>query len=128
MKFPKNPRQENLAFRELARGEDCTMMVPGVCSYNPETVVLAHSNSLADGKGMGYKSSDAEGVWACYACHSWLDQGKASREEKDRAFHRAQLRMIQRLQDIVTSPTSKPDKAEAALWALRKMSENSVTP
>lgn len=117
----KSPRRENKAFRDLAQGQDCTMNVPGVCNYNPETVVLAHSNSLADGKGKGLKAHDHTGVWACYACHSWLDQGRASAQEKQAAFEAAQLRMIYRLRDIATSPSIKPDRAQAARWALEEL-------
>ena len=118
MRFPKNPRRENKAFRDLARLQDCTMNVPGVCNYMPETVVLAHSNWMEDNKGKGYKAHDHTGVWACYACHSWLDQGRATDEEKRVAFTQAQARMIQRLADIATSPTAKPAHVEAARWAL----------
>ena len=35
----------------------------------------AHSNSLADGKGMGTKSSDVSCMALCVTCHHDLDQG-----------------------------------------------------
>lgn len=125
MSLQKTPSTHNQAFRDLARGQDCTMNVPGVCNYNPETVVLAHSNSMADGKGKGYKANDHSGVWACYACHTWLDQGKASREEKNAAFEAAQLRMIYRLADIASSPTVRQSTAAAAKWAIEEMAKES---
>lgn len=125
MSLQKTPSTHNQAFRDLARGQDCTMNVPGVCNYNPETVVLAHSNSMADGKGKGYKANDHSGVWACYACHTWLDQGKASREEKNAAFEAAQLRMIYRLADIASSPTVRQSTAAAAKWAIQEMAKES---
>lgn len=120
----KQPRRENAAFRALAQGQPCTMNVPGVCNYNPETVVLAHSNALADGKGKGYKAHDHTGVWACYACHTWLDQGRASKREKRLAFESAQVRMIQRLADIACSPTSRPSTVAAARWALEQLAQD----
>ena len=30
------------AIRKAARGEECTLNIAGVCSYDPETVVLCH--------------------------------------------------------------------------------------
>lgn len=122
--IPKNPHTVNLNFRALANGEDCTMRVPGVCNFNTETTVLAHSNSLKDGKGKGYKGNDHSGIFACYACHTWLDQGRAPAEERQAAFYRAQVRMIERLGEIVCSPTMRPDKVAAARWALEHIAED----
>ena len=59
------------------------MNVVGVCSYNPETTVLAHVNT--EGSTMGGKSDDFSGVDACYACHTWLDQHKGT--ELDELFY-----------------------------------------
>lgn len=116
--FSKNPSTRNQAFRDLARGEDCTAMIPGVCNFNPETTVLAHSNLMADGKGMGYKSDDSSGIFCCSSCHSFLDQGKATKEEKAAVFEKAQIRMIHRLGDIASNPAGKPRNVAAARWAL----------
>jgi len=57
-----------------ARGEQCTIRLPGICNYDPSTVVWAHSNRSADGKGIGYKASDEAGAYACYACHCVYDR------------------------------------------------------
>ncbi len=48
-------------------------MIVGVCNRNPETVVLCHSNALADGKGMGLKAPDTEAAFGCSSCHDVLD-------------------------------------------------------
>lgn len=57
--------------RESARGQDCTVRIPGTCNFNPETTVLAH---LPCGqKGMGMKGFDTVAVYACSACHDVLD-------------------------------------------------------
>lgn len=57
--------------RESARGQDCTVRIPGACNFNPETTVLAH---LPCGqKGMGMKGFDTVAVYACSACHDVLD-------------------------------------------------------
>lgn len=66
--------------RRAARGQDCTIEIPGVCNCNPETVVLCHSNELAAGKGMGLKAPDTEAAFGCSACHDVLD-GRAPRPE-----------------------------------------------
>ena len=46
--------------------------LPGICNFNSETVVLAHIR-LAGVSGMGMKSPDLIGAWACSACHDELD-------------------------------------------------------
>lgn len=72
---------------ESARGRRCVALIPGICNYQPETVVLSHLN----GGGMGIKQGDLFGCFACSACHAWLDSGWArdktmSRERRD-LFH-----------------------------------------
>ncbi len=89
---------------ESARGQHCTLRIPGVCNGNPETTVAAHSNQLVHGKGMGLKAHDCFAAWACSSCHTEIDQGsKLSRQEKDEywqeGFERTILQMF--LQQIV---------------------------
>jgi len=55
--------------RDSARGQDCQVRLPGVCNFNPETVVLAHKS----GAGMGTKSPDIHAAYACSACHDAVD-------------------------------------------------------
>lgn len=55
--------------------QDCFVRIPGVCNYNPETVVLAHLN----GGGMGMKVNDIFGAFCCSDCHDVLDGRKYSR-------------------------------------------------
>lgn len=52
------------------------------CGTRDGTVVAAHSNQSKHGKGRGIKASDQYVAALCYACHTWLDQGSASREAK----------------------------------------------
>lgn len=61
---------------QSARGQDCTVMIPGVCNGNSETVVAAHANWQEYGKGGALKAHDIFHARACSACHSELDQGK----------------------------------------------------
>ena len=44
---------------------------------------MAHSNQLRDGKGKGIKAHDYRVAVLCFDCHTWLDQGPASRVKKD---------------------------------------------
>ena len=60
----------NQKLRDDARGKSCTS-----CEADDETIVSAHANGNASGKGTGHKGSDALTAWLCYRCHSWLDQG-----------------------------------------------------
>lgn len=71
-------RTRSTAIRRSARGEECEIRIPGVCNRNQETVVLCHSNQLADGKGMGLKAPDTAAAYGCSACHDVLD-GRAPR-------------------------------------------------
>ena len=79
---------------DQARGRVCTLAVPGVCCGDPATTVAAHSNLQIHGRGLGLKSHDWACAWACHACHSWLDAGKAAREEKELAFYRGMSRTL----------------------------------
>ena len=55
--------------RKSAKGEECTVRIPGVCNFNPETTIFAHKG----GAGMGLKSSDIHGAYCCSDCHDVID-------------------------------------------------------
>lgn len=82
MMFAKSPAIRSNALRRSAKGEDCTLRLPGICQFDPATTVLAHLPF--GGRGTGYKASDLHAVYACDACHSELDgrsRNPISREE-----------------------------------------------
>lgn len=58
--------------RKEAKGRGCMVRIFGICNHNSETVVLAHIR-IAGVSGMGMKSPDLIGAWACSACHDELD-------------------------------------------------------
>ena len=58
--------------RKQAKGRGCMVRIFGICNHNSETVVLAHIR-IAGVSGMGMKSPDLIGAWACSACHDELD-------------------------------------------------------
>lgn len=77
--------------RKAARGQDCTINLPGVCNHSNETTVLCHSNSMVDGKGMGIKAPDTAAAFGCSACHDVLDGRRPrpawlSKDDVDAAF------------------------------------------
>lgn len=78
------------ALRETAYGAPCMMRVPGVCTGDDETVVLAHSDKLRHGNGWGTKGHDFHTAFCCAACHFWYGHGKdGNAVERDQAFEDA---------------------------------------
>lgn len=61
----------------MARGQRCLLEIPGVCSYDPATVVAAHANTLWLGKGKSEKAPDWAIAFACSRCHDAIDQGSS---------------------------------------------------
>jgi hypothetical protein len=57
--------------RKAARGQDCSLRLPGVCCFENDTVILAHLNTRE--KGISRKSNDIHGVFACWKCHDVID-------------------------------------------------------
>jgi len=70
------------ALRQSARDEICV-----ACGANDGTVVWAHANEGALGKGKSLKAHDLLGNYLCARCHADYDAGPGTREEK-RAFFR----------------------------------------
>ncbi|WP_373078623.1 DUF1364 domain-containing protein [Zhongshania sp.] len=58
--------------RDAARGQPCTLNIPGVCSYDDETTVLCHFPD--EYGGMGTKPSDLSAGFGCMDCHDELDR------------------------------------------------------
>lgn len=87
------------AIRKGAQGEACTLNVAGVCNYNTESTVLAHLPD--ESHGMGLKADDIAGVFACSACHDWLDRrSKGDQSDRDWYMRRALVRTWRRLIDL----------------------------
>jgi hypothetical protein len=100
----KATRPKMTPIRRSAKGEACTLMIPGVCSGDTSTTVLCHSNRLADGKGLGLKAPDTEACYGCSACHDVLD-GRRPRpswlsvENLQLAFDRARTTTHKKLKE-----------------------------
>lgn len=83
---------------ESARGEECTVRIPGVCNWNKETVVFAHLN----GAGVAMKDSDLFGCYSCSNCHSYIDYGYAKtldRTHRDILHLQAMVRTQRKLME-----------------------------
>lgn len=59
---------------DSAKGQECQVRIPGVCSGDSSTVVWAHAIGTASGKGIGMKSHDVLGAYACRKCHDAYDR------------------------------------------------------
>lgn len=68
--------------RKEAKGRGCMVRIPGVCSHNSETVVLAHIR-MAGISGMSVKANDLLGAWACSCCHDCVDRRNHLDLERD---------------------------------------------
>lgn len=98
--LPKPQKIRSKKIRKSAKGEGCTLRIPGVCNGNNETTVFAH---LPGNKGTGTKNHDLFGVYCCSDCHDWID-GRSSKaadpcnleEEMLRALEETQLRLYQK--------------------------------
>lgn len=93
----KPPPMISKAVRASARGERCTLRIPGVCNDYPETTVFAHYR-LFGWMGLGEKV-DPLGCYACSACHRLIDLEDrgldvVSYEDLLRAFGETIVRLI----------------------------------
>ena len=115
-------RDKNLL--KLAEEQHCLLQVSEICTGGSSTIVACHSNSGSNGKGKGIKASDADTVWGCHSCHQWLDQGKASKEEKESRYYQAYAQQVVEWLKIARSISLKPWKVEAARNVLKHLGIN----
>ena len=71
--MPKIPDRVDQRIRESARGEDCTVRIPGVCRAHPDYTIWSHAPLGAAGKGRGLKALDLCGAYCCTACDAVID-------------------------------------------------------
>lgn len=115
---PKAIAHRNSHLLKMAKGKPCLLCVPGVCTQDRATVVCCHSNSSTHGKAGARRADDHYSVWGCFACHSWLDQGKAPAAAKASTFMRAHLVQVLEWRAIAFDTRSAPKDRAAAQWAL----------
>ena len=90
-----------MSLRKEAKGRGCMVRLPGICNFNSETTVLAHIR-LSGVSGMGMKSPDLIGAWACSACHDEIDgrtrKSGMTRDELRLAHYDGMVRTIVQLE------------------------------
>jgi hypothetical protein len=89
---PKKRPGHDKKMLDACRGQRCYLAIPGICCGRIETVVPAHSNEGALGKGMGQKARDEFTVPGCYFCHYAIDQGGMFSYEEKKHFWRSAYR------------------------------------
>lgn len=75
-------KQTNYRNPELLKWAKRAPRCFGCGRRNDGSIVAAHSNQLRDGKGKGLKAKDYRVAYLCFLCHTYVDQSKASRDEK----------------------------------------------
>jgi hypothetical protein len=86
---------EGSKYLAACRGEPC--FLNACCPWTDwadPTVVPCHSNFAKHGKAGARKADHEFSLPGCYACHCWLDQGKAPYEEKLAKFENGLERWI----------------------------------
>ena len=86
--------------RDAAKGEDCTLNIPGACNHNPETSVLCHF-TLHNGGSARLNGELSAGI-GCSGCHDAIDGRRAYQwEPGDKEFYmrRSQVRTLDRWVD-----------------------------
>jgi hypothetical protein len=73
-----------------ARMQSCSVRLFG-CRNERETTVFAHAPSIS--KGLGIKSPDYWGAYACSYCHQILDGNETAEHDTDwlRSIHETQV-------------------------------------
>jgi hypothetical protein len=89
------------AIRESAKGEGCTVRIPG-CPSDPLQTIWSHYRGSAGGKGGAIKASDVCGCYACTYCDSVYDgqhprPDGMTKEAVDLAWHEGHIRSLVRL-------------------------------
>ena len=69
----KVPYRVDARIRESARGEECTVRIPGVCRGHPDYTIWSHAPLGAAGKGRSLKALDLCGAYCCTACDAVID-------------------------------------------------------
>ena len=98
------------ALRRAAAGQRCTINLPNICTYDAETVVLAHIHDETFGRGQ--KADDTSGAHMCHACHTAYDLHRTGLDEADllklvlRAYQRTIRRLV--LMGVMQIPQDAP--------------------
>lgn len=89
---------------ESARFEDCTVRIPGVCTFDPAQTIWSHARTGRAGKGRGIKAIDLAGAYACTSCDAVYDGQRPrpsgmSKEQVDLDWFNGHLESLVKLQE-----------------------------
>lgn len=78
------------------------MRLPEVCKFDPAYTIWSHYRGLAGGKGMGKKSADINGTYACSACDYVYDgqlprPAGMTKQDVDLAWFQGHMRSMLKL-------------------------------
>lgn len=91
--FPKTEYVRSPKLMQAYRKIPCQ-----ACGIDDGTVVGAHSNQAAHGKGRGIKASDDRAASLCHSCHMAVDQGRSlSRPERESLWTSAHEKTVREL-------------------------------
>ena len=121
---PKTEAYRDPVLLEMARGRACLLLV--TFSHPTDTTVAAHSNLGIHGKAGARKADDCYSVWACFSCHSWLDQGDAAAVLKEGSFMGAHSRQVLAWRQIAQDPTEPERYRAAARRALLQLAATAI--
>lgn len=116
MDLQKHTPIRSKKLRSAARGQPCTGNFPGICNYDPETVVLAHLHD--ETFGMGMKADDTSAIHLCSDCHRAYDLHKTGLDDATlnamivRALQRTIRNLTMRKVIIVPLDISRPADAK----------------
>lgn len=82
----RDEEYRNKKIRDAAEGEQCTLLVPGICRDETLTTVWCHSPYQEHGKAGKRKAHDCFGCIGCHRCHTWLDGAHHQMDVLD-AYH-----------------------------------------
>ena len=102
-----NPKRQYIRSRKLL--DNCQYLNCAMCGVDDGTIVGAHSNQGAHGKGKAIKADDNMIAALCYVCHMDLDQGSIySKKERERLWDRAHLKTVYWLIEANLWPDNVP--------------------
>lgn len=106
------------AITDSAKGERCTLRIPGYCTCDRTTTVFCHFDDISH--GMTLKSHDIIGAYGCVSCHDIIDrrnmkidpETKANLEKYKRfALQLTIIRMIEK--GLITVKQNRPKRSKA---------------
>lgn len=65
------PKVRSEKLMKAARGQPCSLRLPGICNHDDSTTVHGHLPGI--GKSARSKVSDIHAAHVCFACHAAID-------------------------------------------------------